>query len=258
MKKITTILIVILLTLTLTSCVGDQINPRLIKMGLRDAKLQRITITNNRYAGKYTIIDDKSIADFTKIILNSQDATIDNKLDADFIFEFFDETRSVATFKYIAGIDDKNTANLIDSDGKLYKVSTSIEDQFMKRLMKRDTSKNVPDYYISLIKLLVEKAGVRTGDTVVVDISKDYVVTRSITSVEQKSILDSIDINSAKIMFPSETNKWNYLVKINTTKYTDDTSNATASITDKNNITTKFEIIGTYESGSWNYHIKYK
>lgn len=258
MKKIATLLILILIGISLSSCVGDKANPSMIKMGLKDKSMQRIAITNNRYAGRYTIIDKKSIDSFTKLILNSKDAKVDSKLEPDFIFEFFDETKNVATFKYIASIEDNKTANLMDTNGRLYRVSTSIEDAFMKRLMERDNLKNIPVYYISLIKLLIEKTNINKGDTIVVDISKDYVVTRSITSVEQRSILNSIDSKGVSIVFPNEVKQWNYIIKINTSKYTDDTSNTVASIIDKNNNATKYEIVGTYENGGWNYHIKYK
>lgn len=243
--------------MNLTSCIGDKANPNIVALGLKDKSMQRVAVTNNRYAGRYTIIDKKTIEDFTKMVLNAADATKDSKLDPDFIFEFFDDTKNVATFKYIAGIEDSNTANLIDSNGHLYKISNSIEDLFMKRLMNTEDSKNVADYYISLIKLLIEKSNVNNNDIIAVDISRDVVVTRSITSVEQRDILNSID-SKGKIVFPNETKKYNYYIKINTSKYTSNSCNAIAAVTDKNNMTIKYEIVGTYEDGGWNYHIKYK
>lgn len=258
MKKITTILICILLAISLTSCVGDRVNSSIVKLGLKDNEMQRIAITNNRYAGRYTIIDKKTIDNFTKTILYSKNSLKDSKLDPDFIFEFFDDTRNVATFKYIAGIEDTSIANLIDTNGKLYRVSTSVEDQFMKRLMNSDNSVNVASYYISLLKLLIEKTNVNKSDVIVVDISKDYVVNRSVTSIELRNILNSVDSKGAKIIFPNETSQSNYKIKINTTTYTDNNCNAIASVTDKNNVVTKYEIVGTFEAGDWNYHIKYK
>jgi hypothetical protein len=259
-KKITTLLLLflIIISTSLTGCIGDKVNPKLIKLGLKDNGMQRIAITNNRYAGRYTIIDKKSIDNFTKIILNAKNVTIDSKLDPDFIFEFYDETKNVSSFKYIAGIDDENTANLIDMNGNLYHVSLSLEDEFMKRMMNSDSFKNIPDYYISLIGLLVQKSEAKKGETVVVDIDKDYVVTRNITSVEQKNILDSINSKGVRIKFPNETETWNYIIKINTSKYKDDSSEATASITDNKNSTIKYIIQGTYENGNWNYYIKYQ
>jgi hypothetical protein len=257
MKRVSIILICIILVMNLTSCIGDKVNPNLAALGLRDKSMQRIAVTNNRYAGRYTIIDKKTIEDFTNIVLNAVDATKDSKLDPDFIFEFFDNTRNVATFKYIADINDNKTANLIDSNGRLYNVSTSIENLFVKRLMNRDDIKNVADYYISLIKLLIEKANVNSNDIIVVDISRDVVVTRSITSIEQRDILNSID-SKGKIVFPNETNKHDYYIKISTSKYGSNSCTAIAAVTDKNNLTIKYDIVGTYEDGGWNYHIKYK
>jgi hypothetical protein len=257
-KRIFTLLIIILISTSLTSCIGDKVNPKLIKLGLKDANMQRIAVTNNRYAGRYTIIDKRSIDNFTKIILNAKDVTVDSKLDSDFTFEFYDEIKNVASFKYIAGIDDANTANLIDMNGNLYHASLSVEDEFMKRLMNSDSSKNIADYYISLIGLLIQKAEAKKGQTIVVDINRDYVVTKNITSVEQKSILDRISSGGALIRFPSETNTWNYIIKISTTKYTDISSEATASITDNKNNARNYVILGSFEDGNWNYHIKYK
>jgi hypothetical protein len=258
MKKIATLLMLILISTSLTSCIGDKVNPKLIKLGLKDNGMQRIAVTNNRYAGRYTIIDKKSIDNFTRIILNAKDVTVDSKLEPDFIFEFYDEIKNVSTFKYIAGIDDTNTANLIDTNGKLYHVSLSLEDEFMKRLMNSDSFKNIPEYYISLIGLLVDKTEVKKGETIAVDINKDYVVTKNITSVEQKSILDRINSKGAHIEFPSETMNWNYKIKIDTSKYRDDSSEAIASITDSKNSTIKYIVLGTYENENWNSHINYK
>jgi hypothetical protein len=246
------------MSISLTSCIGDKVNPQLLKLGLVSKGMQRIAVTNNRYAGRYTIIDKKSIDNFTKIILNSKDVILDNKLYPDFTFEFYDEVKNVATFKYIAGIDDKNTANLIDMKGGLYHVSLSLEDEFMKRLMNNDSSQNIPEYYISIISLLIGKTEVKKGQTIVVDIDRDYVVTKNITSVEQKDILDRISSNGVRIKFPSETNTWDYIIKINTSKYKTDSSEAIATITDSHNNATKYVVNGTFESGNWNYHIKYK
>lgn len=258
MKKSISIVIVLMFMLGFSSCIGDKLNPELAKRGLKSGSMQRIVITNNRYAGRYTIIDKKSIENFADMVLKATNATVDSKLDPDFIIEFYDDTHNVATFKYIAGINDKNTANLIDENGKLYKMSTSIEDGFMKQLMNKDNYKNVSQYYISLIKLLIDKIKIHAGDIIAVDMSKDYVVTRSITSVEEKNILNSIDGKGASILFPNETSSYKYIININTDSYTDQSSSATVTITDNKKAVVKYSIYGSYENGAWNYHITYK
>lgn len=257
-KKRIGIALALLLMMSFSACIGDKPNEALSARGIKSSKMQRIVITNNRYAGRYTIIDKKSISDFANDVVMASNATEDSKLEPDFIIEFYNDIEKVATFKYIAGINGKKTANLIDENGRLYHMSSSIEDDFMNRMMNKDNYKNVSEYYISLLKLLAGKVKVNSGDTIAVDISKDYIVTRSITSVEQKDILDNVDAGGARILFPSETKSQKYLIKINTDSYTDKSSSGTASITDRKNNVVKYNIIGTYEGGTWDYHITYK
>jgi hypothetical protein len=256
-KKLTIILSTIFIIITLTSCSGSPAQESL-KTVFENKQVERIAVTNSRYAGRYTIIDKKGIERFKNRVLKAEEATIENKLDADFTFEFFDETKKLITFKYIAGINDKETANLIDENGRLYHVTTSIEDDFMKRLMKREDNRNIPEYYISLIGRLIEKSGAVKDNTVIVDIGKDYTVTRAITSIEQKSILDSIDQHDVKIRFPGEVEKWDYTIKIRTNKYSDTYSEAAATITDSRNISQKYQIVGDFKKGKWTYHIYQK
>jgi hypothetical protein len=251
------IFFVLIFTLFFSSCSTSRINPAL-KGLFQDKTIERIAITNSRYAGRYTIIDKKSMERFKNKIIRASEATVDSKLEPDFIFDFYDETKKLATFKYIAGVEDEKIANLIDENGKLYHVSTSVEDEFMKRLMKRDDNKNIPEYYISLINLLIEKSGIKPNNTVIVDIRKDYMVTKSLTSMEQKSILDSIDKKGIKIKFPGEVDKADYTIKIKTNKYTDTSVDTTASVIDKYNVAVKFVIKGNFEDGSWSYHIRFK
>jgi hypothetical protein len=254
MKKLSIILSTIFVLVILTSCAGP-VGQNKFKAVFQDKQIERIGIINSRYAGRYTIIDKKAIERFKNRVLKAQEVTTDTKLEPDFIFDFYDETKKLITFKYIAGINDKKTANLIDENGKLYHISTSVEDHFVKRLMKREDNKNIPEYYISLISLMIEKSGAQNENTVIADISKDYAVTRAITSVEQKSILDSIDGRGVHIKFPGEVEKWDYTIKIRTTKYNDISCETTVTITDKNNISSKYQIVGTFERGNWSYHI---
>jgi hypothetical protein len=256
-KKLTIILSTILVTIMLTSCSGGAAQNSL-KAIFENNQVERIAVTNSRYAGRYTIIDKKGIERFKNRILKSDEAKVENKLEPDFTFEFFDETKKLVTFKYIAGINDKETANLIDENGKLFHVNTSIEDDFMKRLMKREENENIPEYYISLIGRLIEKSGAVKDNTVIVDIGKDYTVTRAITSVEQKSILDSIDQHDVKVKFPGEVDKWDYTIKVRTNKYTDTYSEAVGTITDNRNISQKYQIVGDFKKGKWTYHIYQK
>lgn len=161
-------------------------------------------------------------------------------------------------FNYVASVDDKDVVNLTDEKGALYHVDTSVENEFLKRIMRKTTSKNVPEYYISLLELMIEKTNVAQNSTIVVDITKDYTVTKGILSVEQKRILDSVDKRGIKVKFPKEVSTYNYYIKINTTSYTDDSAKAAITVKDKLNTETKYNLEGKYDNGKWSYFIRYK
>lgn len=256
MKKVIPLLL--LVSLIFTSCMGRSKNQNILGTGLDNADIERITVTNNKFAGKYTIIDKKIIERFKNIVLDARDAAVDSKLEPDFTFDFFGETSKIASFRYTAGIDDKGTANLVDDKGRLYNIDTSIEDEFISRLMKKDGNKNVPEYYESLISRIFEKTGVGDGTTVIVDITKDYLVTKSMTSVEQKRMLDNIDRGGVNIKYPGEVDKYDYYIKVDTRKYNDTACKAIVTVTDKNNVKVTYNIEGTYTNDSWSYFIKFK
>lgn len=256
MKKL--IALILLLPMLLSSCKGRSETERKIKNSIEGAHVDRVIITSTRNAAKYTIVDLKSISRIKANILKAKDAKKDTKLEPDFTFKFFEGRKEAAIFEYIAGINDSDEGNLIDDKGNLYNISSIIEDEFLKRIMRKTSSKNVSEYYISLIELILEKTNVQENSTVVVDVIKDYTVTKSILSVEQKRILDSVDKRGVKIILPSEEDKYDYYIKINTSSYTNITSKGTVSVKNKLNVETKYYVEGTFKDGKWSYYIRFK
>lgn len=257
MKKIL-LLSSIIIMLLMTSCVGGRRNDKILKMGFDKAVIDRIVIINSRGGVKYTIIDDKSISRIKNIIVRGKDAVTDSKLEPDFLFEFYAGKSIVASFNYIAGISDKKTANLIGDKGGLYHVSTMIEDEFVKRIMKSNVNKNVPEYYISLIEKVIESSDIVEGSEVVVDLSKDNTVTEYILSIDQKRILDSINKKRVSIKLPGETEKQDYTISIRTNSYTDTKSETVVSVTNKDKVTTNYYLEGSFENEKWSYYIRFK
>lgn len=257
MKKLM-LLSFLTITLLLTSCVGGRKNDKIIKMGFDKAVVDRIVITNTRGGVKYTIIDDKSINRIKNIIIRGKDAEVESKLDPDFLFEFYEGKTIVASLNYIAGISDKKTANLIGDKSGIYHVSTMIEDEFVKRIMKTNVNENVPEYYISLLEKVIESSTIEAGSEVVVDMSRDYTVTKYILSVDQKRILDSINKKDVTIKLPGETESPDYTIKVNTDSYTDTQSETIVSVTNKDNETTDFYLEGTFDGEKWSYYIRFE
>lgn len=257
MKKLL-LLSFLTITLLLTSCVGGRRNEKIVKTGFDKAAVDRIVITNTRGGVKYTIIDEKGINRIKNIIVRGKDAEVENKLEPDFLFEFFDGKTIVASFNYIAGISDKKTANLISDKEGIYHVNTMIEDEFVKRIMKTNVNKNVPEYYISLLEKVIESSTIEAGSHIVVDMSKDYTVTKYILSVDQKRILDSINQKDTAISFPGEIEKPDYTIKVSTDSYTDTQSETIVSVTNKAGETTDFYLEGTFEGNKWSYYIRFE
>lgn len=257
MKKIL-LLGSIIIMLLMTSCVGGRKNEEILKLGFDKAVVDRIVIVSSRGGVKYTIIDDKSISRIKNIIVRGKNAETDSKLDPDFIFEFYDGKSIIASFNYIAGISDKKTANLMEEKGGLYHVSTMIEDEFVKRIMKSNVNKNVSEYYISLLEKVIGSSDIKEGSEVVVDLSKDETVTEYILSVDQKRILDSINKKKVSIKLPGETKNQDYTLSVRTNSYTDTKSQTIVSITNKDKKTTDYYLEGTFENNKWSYYIRYK
>lgn len=258
MRRICAFLL-IAVTLFLSACSTRSVNPDIAELpDFQSASMDRLVITNSRYAGKYTIATKNTIQSIKKQILKAKGNAEDSMLEPDFIFEFYSGSKKVATFYYTAKINDKEISNLKDENGKLYHISTDIEQSFMKRIMRSDNRENVSAYYKSLITKLLEKTEASSGDVVVIDISKDDSILKSMTSIEQKHLLDSISSKGVDLKFPTEVEKWDYYITINTTLYTDDSCKGTATIDDiANNTSVKYSVQGDYES-EWEYHIQYK
>jgi hypothetical protein len=124
--------------------------------------------------------------------------------------------------------------------------------------MKSNVNKNVPEYYISLIEKVLDSSNVQEGSEVVVDLSKDYTVTKYILSIDQKRILDSIDRKKVEIKLPGETENQDYAIIVRTNSYTDTQSQTVVSVTNKDKVKTDYYVEGTFNGDKWSYYIRFK
>ncbi|GFR34450.1 hypothetical protein [Thermobrachium celere] len=225
----------------------------------KNIKYERIIITSTRLAGRYTIFDQTSIKRFMNEIYGAKNVEGDITLQPDFFIEFYDSNKKVATFKYIAGITDENQPNLIDEEGNKYYVDSSIEDEFIKRIMKKEMFKGASDYYISLLEDVLNRIKQERQDNikVYIDINKDYLVIKYLTSVDMRNIYDSVKIQGIEIV--ENENQADYVINIVTSEYKDTKVVANVSIKDKSNYTKKLFYEGNRVDGKiTSYFIKNK
>lgn len=245
--------LIILSLFFLTSC--SRVNPAL-KDKFSNQDIERIVVTNTRYAGRYTIIDKKAITRFKNKVLRAKEVQRDSNLEPDFIFDFYSENKRIATFKYIAKINEENIANLYDEEGRIFNISTSIEDEFIKRLLKTNRNQNVPDYYVSVINLILDKIG-KKDITVAIDLKKEIMTLKYLTSMDIKNIFEGINRNGINIALLQQTKEYDYLIAINTKKYSGNRVEAEIAVTDPKGLKTVYVIEGNY-NGKWEFFIAYK
>jgi hypothetical protein len=253
-KKIIFLMLLALINTMFTACSRNKANPNMEKAGLGKEKIQRINIVNSRSNQKYTFSQERSKERFQNIVLRAVEVTEDTKLDPDFIFDFYSETKKLGSFKYIAGIDSKDVANLIDEENRLYHIDSSIENEFFKRMIKARQDDFVPQYYTSLIQKILEKLPPKSNTRVVVDIRKDTIVTGSLISVNQKRILDNITKSGFEVKYPGEIEKPDYFITVTTKSYnaSKKIADAVVSVTDVNNVKVGFSVKLTQDG---NFHI---
>lgn len=258
MKKFLIFALALFVSLTTSCSVFKHINPKIEGKIKKETKYERIIITSTRLSGRYTMFDASSIKRFLNKIYEAKDITAETKFEPDFFIEFYDSNKKVATFKYIAGITDETQPNLIDEDGNRYYVDNSIEDEFIKRIMKKEMFKGAKEYYVSLLEDVIEripKKGIG-NNKVFIDINKDYMVTKYLTSVDMFNIFDSIKNNSVEIV--DRIDKADYVVTIVTNTYNDTKVVANVVIKNKNNVVQRLLYEGNRAGDKITYFIKNK
>lgn len=190
----------------------------------------------------------------------SKDAAVDTGLEPDFIIDFYDSNKKVASYKYIVGISDETQANLIDEDGNKFYINNDIEDEFIKRIFKRQSSADVSDYYISLFKDILERIDEKSDKnvSVYIDINKDFVVTRYLTAVDIKKIFDAAKRDGITIADKEENVDFYVKVKTKDFSASGDKVKTEVIIQGPQGLIQKISYDGKKIDGKFTYHIMYK
>ena len=222
---------------------------------IRDGKIRKVIIQNNRDKGfRYEITDKKAINELYDILSSAKVVGDKSKLKPDYIFEFQESDKKVYKFNYIVGLDKKYAGNFY-SDNKSYFVSgrlgTDIIDSFSVSRTPKDF-KNI--YYEAILEVIEEyKKDIKKNVSVGVNIDDDVEISRFILSTELEDFKSELKDKNASLI--ENNKKYDVTASVQTSGYRTSTkeTNYKCIITldnSENNTEKKYYVKGIYNSNN--------
>lgn len=181
-RKILIFVAIFLIPLMLSSC--TQIDNIKVKLGMKNKdfeyiqqnKVDKIIIQNTRDQGfRFAVTDKKAIKELYDILSSAKSVNEKITLAPDYIFQMEEGPDKIHTFKYIAGVSEKNKGNLYGGN-KIYSVSNRIDNNIISSLwdIRKPKDFNIV-YYKSILDVLkmhkdshgnTEKIGININDDI--------------------------------------------------------------------------------------------
>lgn len=221
---------------------------------IKQGRIKKIIIQSTRDKSfRFVVTDEIAIKDLYDILSTSKEVSVASTLESDYIFEMYEGIDKVHKFNYIAGLDEKDGANLYSTD-KSYIVSKRIDNDIIQNfwnIRKPIDFKTV--YYDSITKVLAEyvKGDVK-GKKIALDISEDNGVSKFVLSTDLESFKSKL-LNNYNTVLNDKKSKNDVLIKVKTEGY-----KATiykSSMTIKNSVNAKekkYYVVAKYDKGLWN------
>lgn len=222
---------------------------------IKQGRIKKIIIQSTRDKSfRFVVTDEIAIKDLYDILSTSKEVSKASTLESDYIFEMYEGVDKVHKFSYIAGLDEKDGANLYSAD-KSYIVSKRIDNDIIQNfwnIRKPIDFKTV--YYDSILKVLDKYVnGDVKNKRIALDISEDNGVTKFILSTDLESFKGQLLNNYNTVLLKEKNTKYDVLIKVKTEGY-----KATiykSSITIKNSAIEKekkYYVVAKYDKGLWN------
>lgn len=222
---------------------------------IKQGRIKKIIIQSTRDKSfRFVVTDEIAIKDLYDILSTSKEVSKASTLESDYIFEMYEGVDKVHKFSYIAGLDEKDGANLYSAD-KSYIVSKRIDNDIIQNfwnIRKPIDFKTV--YYDSILKVLDKYVnGDVKNKRLALDISEDNGVTKFILSTDLESFKGQLLNNYNTVLLKEKNTKYDVLIKVKTEGY-----KATiykSSITIKNSAIEKekkYYVVAKYDKGLWN------
>lgn len=226
---------------------------------IKQGRIKKIIIQSTRDKSfRFVVTDEIAIKDLYEILSTSKEVSEKSTLESDYIFEMYEGLDKVHKFSYIAGLDEKDGANLYSSD-KSYIVSKRIDNDIIQNfwnIRKPIDFKTV--YYDSISKVLDKyvKSNVKVegkGKKIGLDISDDNSVAKFVLSTDLESFKSKLLNDYNAVLLKGKSTDYDVLIKVKTEGY-----KATiykSSFTIKTALSEKekvYYVVAKYDKGLWN------
>ena len=221
---------------------------------IKQGRIKKIIIQSTRDKSfRFVVTDEIAIKDLYDILSTSKEVTAKSTLESDYIFEMYEGIDKVHKFDYIAGLDEKDGANLYSKD-KSYIVSKRIDNDIIQNfwnIRKPIDFKTV--YYDSILKVLDNyiKGDIKSKK-ILLDISEDSSVAKFILSTDLETFKSKLLSDYNTVLLKDKNTDFNILIKVKTEGY-----KATiykSSVTIKSSLSEKekkYYVVAKYDKGLW-------
>jgi hypothetical protein len=249
---------IIMVAFTFTGCKSfDEIK---VKLGVRNndfeyikqGRIKKIIIQSTRDKSfRFVVTDEIAIKDLYEILSSSKEVEAKSTLESDYIFEMYEGVDKVHKFNYIAGLDEKDGANLYSAD-KSYIVSKRIDNDIIQNFWNiRKPIDFETVYYDSILKVLNNHI---KGDTkskrILLDISEDNEAAKFILSTDLESFKIKLLDNYNTVLLKDKNTKYDVLIKVKTEGYKATTYKSTVTIkTALGEKEKKYYVVAKYDKG---------
>lgn len=222
---------------------------------IKQGRIKKIIIQSTRDKSfRFVVTDEIAIKDLYEILSSSKEVKVKSTLESDYIFEMYEGMDKVHKFNYIAGLDEKDGANLYSED-KSYIVSKRIDNDIIQNfwnIRKPIDFKTV--YYDSILKVLDKH--IKSEDKnkkILLDISEDNEVAKFILSTDLESFTSKLLNNYNTVLLKDKNADYDMLIKVKTEGYKATIYKSTVTI--KNALSDKekkYYVVAKYDKGLWN------
>lgn len=222
---------------------------------IKQGRIKKIIIQSTRDKSfRFVVTDEIAIKDLYEILSTAKEVSTKSTLNSDYIFEMYEGVDKVHKFDYIAGLDEKDGANLYSKD-KSYIVSKRIDNDIIKNFWNiRKPIDFETVYYDSISKVLDNyiKDDIK-NQKILLDISEDSSIAKFILSTDLETFKGRLINDFNTVLLEDKNTDFNVLIKVKTEGY-----KATiykSSVTIKNSSSEKekkYYVVAKYDKGSWN------